>query len=349
MAYWIEEDLLPEDILSVDEPAERPFRRLWQALRHLVDWPKQVRRWFQEQVRGEVRTFQQIRWDDHLSVRKGFLVGVLIGFSAVGSTLWALSSLPYFTGRSPEPVLSSHQIPIPRFAVPTELSWFFIQFPYVSPSSVIRQKNNHTFIINDKPHRREYVIVVGQQFRRVEIYRSDDGTQSRQVQVFTPGAKKIVWFNGPKVVGQSQATDGNLWMWRGPLWNAHHLKIYGLADSWLYAPYKKYSCAGFVHRFLFEAGIRVPILDAWDLARQPWKAISREEMEPGDIITIRAASRAHQRFWRHRITHVGVYIGNGKMIHASSDRRSKRAWVRIANLDDFRGRLDKILRPPELL
>jgi cell wall-associated NlpC family hydrolase len=47
---------------------------------------------------------------------------------------------------------------------------------------------------------------------------------------------------------------------------------------------------------------------------------------------------------------VGVYIGNGKFIHAAtSSVKSKRSWVRIADINDFRKRIDKIIRPPELL
>jgi hypothetical protein len=47
---------------------------------------------------------------------------------------------------------------------------------------------------------------------------------------------------------------------------------------------------------------------------------------------------------------VGVYIGNGKIIHAATySSKAKRSWVRVADLSEFRGRIDKVLRPPELL
>ena len=94
----------------------------------------------------------------------------------------------------------------------------------------------------------------------------------------------------------------------------------------------------------------VPILDAWDMAKLPWVRVSADEMEPGDIITFRALTAEHRRFWGHRVTHVGVYIGNGKIIHAAtSSTRATRSWVRVSDLNDFRNRIDKILRPPELL
>jgi cell wall-associated NlpC family hydrolase len=288
-------------------------------------------------------------WDRWLTIRRGFLVGLMIGLSVAGSTLYALSSLPHLPGRPIEPMMHpTSGLNAARLSVPTELAWFFIQFPYVSESATIRSKNRHTFVVSDSARKREYVIQFGQRYRRVEIYSEDRLTS--QTQIFTPGTKRTVQFQGNKIAGQSTQSDPNLWMWRTPLWNATQLKIFGLADLWLNSPYKRYSCAGFVHRFLKDAGVKVPILDAWDLAKQPWTRIPLEEIEPGDIITIEAASPEHRRFWRHRVTHVGVYIGHGKLIHASTpSRKAARSWIKIADVDDFRRRIDKILRPPELL
>jgi hypothetical protein len=285
-----------------------------------------------------------------LGVRKGFLVGAIAGFSVAGSLLWAIPSVaPYLPNQLPEPIIpSSSFAPIMRGTMPPEIAWFFIQFPYVSQSSTITPKNHHTFILKDGPRQRDYVVNFGQRYRRVEIYIHE--SHETQIQIFTPGAKRTVLIQGQHVVSQSSGPDGNLWMWKGPLWNEEHLKIYSLADMWLDSPYKRYSCAGFVHRFLKDVNIDVPILDAWDMARLPWVRVPIEELEPGDIITFKALTAQHRRFWGHRVTHVGVYIGNGKFIHAATASvKSKRSWVRIADLDDFRIRIDKIIRPPELL
>jgi hypothetical protein len=288
-------------------------------------------------------------WDRWLTVRKGFVVGLLAGLSVVGTSLWALTSLPYLPGHPPVPAVMSQPIPISRSNIPSELAWFFIQFPYISENAQVRVKNLHTFVVSDGPRKREYVISVGQKFRRVEIYSAEIPTHM-QVQIFTPGVRKTVSFEGRRVVGQTSFNDGNLWMWHQPLWNARHLKIYGLADVWLNSPYKRYSCAGFVHRFLRDAGVSVPVLDAWDLDRQRWTSVAIDELEPGDIITFKALTASHRRFWGHRVTHVGVYIGNGKMIHAATaNRRASRSWIRVADVDDWKPRINKILRPPELL
>jgi len=304
-----------------------------------MSWPRVLR-----------ESWMSLSWDRLLSVRRGFLLGAMVGFFVAGSMLWAIPAVTsYMPSQFLEPIIPpSSFMPIARGNIPSELIWFFIQFPYVSESSQVRPKNHHTFVISDVPRRRNYVVNFGQRYRRVEIY-SQDSTES-QVQVFTPGSKRVVFFQGSRVVRKSVITDGNLWMWKGPLWNAEHLKIYGLADLWLDSPYKRYSCAGFVHRFLKDVHVDVPILDAWDLARLPWVRVPFEELEPGDIITMKALTAQHRRFWGHRVTHVGVYIGNGKFIHAAtSSPHSKRSWVRIADLDDFRNRIDKIIRPPELL
>src|SRR5258706_1016816 len=230
-----------------------------------------------------------------LHVRKGFLIGALAGFFVAGSMLWAIPTVTsYMPHRFVEPVIPPASfMPIVRGSMPSELAWFFIQFPYVSESVQIRAKNHHTFVVSDSLRHRDYVVNFGQRFRRVEIYSQE--TKENQVQIFTPGSKRTVIFSGPRIVSQSSAPDGNLWMWKGPLWNAQHLKIYGQADLWLDSPYKRYSCAGFVHRYLKDVDVDVPILDAWDMARLPWVRIPLEELEPGDIITMKAMTREHRQ------------------------------------------------------
>lgn len=284
------------------------------------------------------------------SVRKGFLLGTLSASCLVGTSLWAIAYLPIFPKPAPESenMLFSPMI-VTRTETPQELAWFFIQFPYVSARVQVQRKNRHTFLIIDGPRHREYVVSLAQRSRRVEIYFENEGDKS-QVQVFTPGWKRTVSMNGPRVEGESSQADNDQWMWRNPLWNTEHIKIYALGDLWRDAPYKRFSCAGFMHQFLGQAGVHVPILDAWDVAKQPWARISMDELEPGDVLTIRAASESHRRFWGHRITHVGVYLGNGKFIHAAtSSPKARRAFVRIAEVTDIQSRIDKVLRPPELL
>jgi hypothetical protein len=307
---------------------------------------------------GEVRAYAVARgtefWMTRWVIRKSFILGMLGVVSVAGSSLWALASLPYLPGHAPHPATASTllgpgALSAVRSGVPSELAWFFIEFPYLSADTQIKAKNHHTFLVFDPLRRREYVVTLGQNFRRAEVYYGDDRFSS-QAQVFTPGSKRTVVFKGSRIVSDTTQADANLWMWRSPLWNPLHLKIYALADFWIDSPYKRYSCAGFVHQFLRDAGVQVPLLNAWDYAKQPWTRVSLEEIEPGDIITIKAGSPRHRRLWHHAVTHVAVYVGNGKVIHAATvSPKANRAWVRITDLSQFSQRIDKILRAPDLL
>ncbi len=348
-----------DDLLSLFANVARTFSaavllmifRFSQGGRFALGLPSRAVRWVKAAPGAFLNWGAYLPWDRMLTVRRGFLIGAVGGFSVASSTIWALSTLPYFPGQHFEPTSNFsllHDFTTARLSIPSELAWFFIQFPYLSDSAKVRSKNHHTFIVSDSVRKKDYVVSLGQRFRRVEIY-PQDGSHTSQTLIYKPGSKKTVWFKGPRVVGQATTADGNLWMWRTPLWNPLHLKIYGLADMWLDSPFKRYSCAGFMHKFLEDAGVHVPILDAWDVAKQRWTRVTFEELEPGDIITINALSAEHRRFWHHRVTHVGVYIGHGKIIHAATSSRGARAWVRIADVEDFRKRIDKILRPPELL
>ncbi len=285
-------------------------------------------------------------------VRKGFVVGALAGFSLAGSTLWALTSVQQMLHPTPlegSRYVSPTPLPIARPEVPPQWAWFFIAYPYVSDRAAIRSKGLHAAVITDAPRGKEYVVSFGQTFRRVEIY-STGNTAVWQIHVYTPGRKRLVFMERGRITGESSKADGNLWMWNSPLWTPRHIKIYGLADFWLNSPFKRFSCAGFVHTYLGEAGVQVPVLDAWDMAKLPYTKVSMDEMEPGDIIAIKAASPAHRAFWGHSITHVGVYIGHGKFIHAATaTHKAKRSFIRLSDVKDIRPRIAKVLRPPELL
>lgn len=284
---------------------------------------------------------------DRRPVRR--FLGALTLFSLAGTTLWAIVSLPYFQNRAPEAIRPRPALPAGmRTGVPLEMAWFFARYPYLSMDAQIRVKNHHKFLVTDSARGREYIVLLGQQFRRIEIYFADDKARI-DVQILQPGSKRTVLFRGPAVVSDTTHPEHNAWMWQNPIWNPLHVKIYTLADAWLDAPYKRYACAGFVRQFLQQAGVDVPLLNAWDFTRQPWTRVSYKEMEPGDIVLIRAGSEQQRVFWKHRVTHVAIYLGRGKIIHAATTPSSRRAWVRVTGLDTFRRRIDRVLRPPDLL
>jgi Cell wall-associated hydrolases (invasion-associated proteins) len=88
------------------------------------------------------------------------------------------------------------------------------------------------------------------------------------------------------------------------------------------SPSRGFDCSGFVYYLLRRHGISAPH-SAAELFRMG-KPVSRSELKPGDLVFFRNTAR------RRGITHVGIYIGDGKFIHASSGR----GCVTITSLSD---------------
>src|SRR5689334_12563165 len=92
------------------------------------------------------------------SIRRGFVVGALIGFGVVGTSLKAITLLPAFARAFPtvsEPIFSM-PAPPPRIGIPSELAWFFVKFPYTSGSVQVSPRNHHTFRIMDSKRGKDY-------------------------------------------------------------------------------------------------------------------------------------------------------------------------------------------------
>ena len=93
-----------------------------------------------------------------------------------------------------------------------------------------------------------------------------------------------------------------------------------IARSYLSIPYrygaqsrKSTDCSGFVQQVFREFDINLP-----RTAREQYKVgmkIDRSSLSSGDLLFFR--TRARKKY----PTHVGIYLGNGKMIHASSRQR----------------------------
>ena len=90
-------------------------------------------------------------------------------------------------------------------------------------------------------------------------------------------------------------------------------EIFNIAQGYLGIPYRYggrdpsgFDCSGLVQYTHQNAGIKVPRTAAAQFnAVYP---ISRSELKPGDVIFFRVN--------RHKISHVGIYAGQGKFIHA---------------------------------
>lgn len=85
-------------------------------------------------------------------------------------------------------------------------------------------------------------------------------------------------------------------------------------------PASGFDCSGLVHFSFNSVGIRLP-RSSHDMFMQA-KRIERSELRPGDLVFFRLRSS--------RISHVGIYAGNGQFVHAPS--RGK--YVELTSLSD---------------
>lgn len=101
------------------------------------------------------------------------------------------------------------------------------------------------------------------------------------------------------------------------------------AARWIGVPYRYagndkegVDCSGLTSQvFLKTLNVKMPRNSA---EQQRWcKGISRENLQPGDLVFFATGSN------RERVSHVGIYVGNGDIIHASSSR-----GVIVSNLDE---------------
>lgn len=72
-----------------------------------------------------------------------------------------------------------------------------------------------------------------------------------------------------------------------------------------------FDCSGFVQYVMKQSGITLP-----RTTTEQYKVgtyVSKNELQPGDLVFL-------QNTYRDGISHVGIYIGDGKMIHASSSK-----------------------------
>lgn len=79
------------------------------------------------------------------------------------------------------------------------------------------------------------------------------------------------------------------------------------AYVWSRSGPSQFDCSGLMLAAYRSVGISLP--HSSRAQANVGKAVSRSELQPGDLI-----------FWYHPIHHVGMYIGNGKIVHARNPR-----------------------------
>lgn len=94
-------------------------------------------------------------------------------------------------------------------------------------------------------------------------------------------------------------------------------KLYTHYNEWRGVKYREggmskqgVDCSGFVH-LAFKNKLHKNIPRTTELMSENGKTVKRKNIRPGDIVFFKTG-------WKVR--HVGIYVGNGKFIHASSSR-----------------------------
>jgi cell wall-associated NlpC family hydrolase len=118
------------------------------------------------------------------------------------------------------------------------------------------------------------------------------------------------------------------------------LKIIESAQNYLGTPYRYggttpegFDCSGFVRHVFGENGISLN-RTSYEQFRQG-KAIPLVALRPGDLIFFGKVKRKHCR-----IEHVGLYIGEGRFIHAASSRTGQ---VKISELKPSEHRTRRVM------
>jgi cell wall-associated NlpC family hydrolase len=91
--------------------------------------------------------------------------------------------------------------------------------------------------------------------------------------------------------------------------------VYGMQDE-----HAGFDCSGLVQFVYFEAGVRIPrtVKKQYDSSRR----ISLDQLQPADLVFFSTFAAGP--------THVGIFIGGGKFIHAPSEGKK----VEIKELDN---------------
>src|SRR5512140_1703934 len=99
--------------------------------------------------------------------------------------------------------------------------------------------------------------------------------------------------------------------------HAEDNSVVARALSYLGVPYRfagtsaesGFDCAGLVQRSFSDVGVSIPRIAADQYLNGP--KVCRDDLKPGDLVFFRNT-------YKHGISHVGIYIGNGLFVHAAS-------------------------------
>lgn len=156
--------------------------------------------------------------------------------------------------------------------------------------------------------------VVSQDGSSVQVGLPNGGTgsvQATDVSVYAPG-EKPERPTGEQVVETGKQFDGLRYLWAG-------VSSYG------------YDCSGFTYSMYRAHGIDIP-RDA-DAQAEFGQDVAEDDLQPGDLLFFA------QPGGTGAVHHVGMYVGDGKMIHAPNESTtvSVTDWKQWDSKDEFSG------------
>jgi cell wall-associated NlpC family hydrolase len=102
-------------------------------------------------------------------------------------------------------------------------------------------------------------------------------------------------------------------------------KFLGLPYTWGGRSSFGYDCSGFVQMLYNQIDIALQRDSKLQVDDRRFQTVSMSDVEAGDLIFFGKSEQ--------KISHVGMYLGNGQFIHSTV--RECQPWIRVSNLSDF--------------
>lgn len=143
-----------------------------------------------------------------------------------------------------------------------------------------------------------------------------DASDARWIKIALPDRIECYIQRGDVAVENKPQSKGDL--------PAFSQKFLGLPYTWGGRSSFGYDCSGFVQMLYSQIGIHLQRDSKQQVLDSRFKTVSVNEIEPGDLIFFGRSEL--------KISHVGMYLGNGQFIHSTV--RECQPWIRISNLSD---------------